>query len=102
MFDGVGDEVAQDALDAAAVDVDRDVVRRVEHEAAAELVGELRVHVVHLGAQLAHRRRCAAQHGAAGVESADLEQVREQRLEAVELLRQQFGRTRDVRREVAA
>ena len=104
VLDGVGDEVAQDALDAARVHVGDRRVRSgsLTTQPGALARGEGAVGVdgpLDAGAQVAG---LDLEHRGARVEAGDLEQVAEQRLEAVELAAQQLGRARDGRLEVAA
>ena len=103
VLDGVGHEVAQDALDAPRVHVGDDGARGcVDDQLGALAGGEGAVGVdgsLDAGAQVA---RLDLEHRRARVEAGDLEQVAEQRLEAVELAAQQLGRARHRRLEVAA
>ena len=94
VVDGVGEQVAQDALDAARVDLGEDLVAEVEQQRGAGGLDE----VPHGLGRPPHDRAdvdlLEAQLGHPGVEAADLQQVGEQRLEAVELGDQQLRRAR--------
>ena len=103
VLDRVGDQVAHDPLDPAYVDLGQHgVVRRLDLEP--------RRRAARPAARVASTTRRATstqvdvlglEHGGARVEPADLQQVGEQRLEAVELGLQQLGRARGRRVEVA-
>ena len=93
VLDGVDDEVAQDALDPALVDLGLGgLVGQVQRHLAPAALGERPGRLDDLGDRAPQVDRLDVERGGAGVEAADLEQVREQRLEAVELACEQLGR----------
>ena len=103
VLDGVADQVAQDPLHPAGVDVGDDVlVGPVDHQLGVVPLGERPHAGHHPGDQGAQVDRLGVQHRGAGVVAADLQQVGEQPLEAVELGPQQLRGPGDVRREVLA
>ena len=92
VVDRVGDQVAHDPLHPAYVRLgDAREAGVVHHDAGVALGGQGRGHVDHPADDVDEVDVLGLQHRGAGVEAADLEQVGQQRLEAVELLLQQLG-----------
>ena len=92
VVDGVGDQVAHDALHAAYVGLgDAGHAGVVHDDARVPLGSEGRGHVGHAVGDVDQVDVVGLEDRGAGVEAADLEQVGEQGLEAVELLLQQLG-----------
>ena len=95
MVDGVGDQVAHDPLDPAYVGLGQHgVVGRVTTTRVPRWSASGRRRLDDPVRDVDQVDVVELEHGGAGVEAADLEQVGEQRLEPVELGLQQLGRAR--------
>src|SRR5690606_37383981 len=103
VFHGVDHEDAQDALDAPGVGLGDDgLLVAQDPDAVALAFGERFGPADHAPDDLAQVYRLRLQCRRARVEAADLQEVREQRLEAVQLVGEQFGGPRGHRVEVLA
>jgi hypothetical protein len=92
VLDGVDDEVAQDALDPALVDLGLGrLVGQVEGDHAPPPVSQRPGGLDDAAQGAAQVDRLDVEGGGAGVEAADLEEVGEQFLEPVELTGEQLG-----------
>ena len=85
VLDGVHDEVAQDTFDAPFVDVRLDPARGDDLDGRAPSVRQRHGRSDNIGDSAAQVHRREIEGRGAGVEPADLEQVGQERLEAVEL-----------------
>ena len=91
VVDRVGDQVAHDPLHPAYVRLgDARRAGVVQHDTGVALRGERRGHVHHAPGDVDEVDVLRLEHGGAGVEAADLQQVGQQGLEAVELLLEQL------------
>ena len=95
VLEGVDDEVAQDALDPAGVDLGVAGPVRGDRDGAAPAVGDGLGRLHRPGDRGAQVDELGVEGRRTGVEPADLEQVGEQLLEPVELVVQQLGRAGD-------
>ncbi len=100
VLDRVADQVAQDPLDPARVDLGAARLGHVQLDLAALALQQCLVVLQHPGDDVAQVDVLQVEGGGAGVEAADLEQVGEQFLEAVELVLQQLDRAAGDRVEV--
>ena len=100
VVDGVGEQIAQDALDAARVALDRDrVVWDVEAHLDAEFLGQMRGLLPGGVDAAAGVEQGLGQVCDASVVPGNLQEVREQRLEAVKLAGHKLRRAARVRLE---
>ncbi len=103
VLDGVDHEVAQDALDPARVEVGRGVGVGQPHGDPDVLGLRERGGLLHHGHdQVAQVTALGVEHGCTGVEPADLQQVRQERLEPVDLAEEQLGGAAGVRVQLVA
>ncbi len=103
VFDGVDDEVAQDAFEASGVGFGDDgLVVAGDEDAAAFVLGEWLGAFDDAADDVAQVDRFRFEGCGAGVEAADFEEVAEQGLEAVELVSEEFGGAGSDRVEVAS
>ena len=92
VINGIGQKVAQDALEAAGIGLDTDaLLRQIELDLHVELAGQM----LHLPVGRLHTRAqingCRRQVRHTSIVARNLQQVREQFLEAVELARHEAG-----------
>ena len=96
VVDGVGDEVAQDAFDAARIDLGDDgLVGHVDDQLDAGVLGEMADVVERALDRRAEILRFDRQLGDTRVVAGDLQQIGEQRLEPVQLVDHQLGGPRN-------
>ena len=92
VINGIGQKVAQDALEAAGIGLDTDaLLRQIELDLHVELAGQM----LHLPVGRLHTRAqingCRRQVRHTSIVARNLQQVREQFLEAVQFARHQAG-----------
>ena len=100
VVDGVGDQVAQDALDAARVDLGD---HRIPGRSTCSSIPASSARCPTLPSALLtvdRRSTASTDSSATGVVAGDLQQVVEQRLEPVEFADEQLGRTAQRRIEI--